>query len=89
MKAIGQDSLQDAPHPRRWRAGRYQYFSIPEAAKALGDASRLPVSLKVLLENVLRFEDGTSYKVADAQAVIDWLQQGSSTRKCRSSPRAS
>src|SRR5215217_7608659 len=33
----------------------YDYFSIPEAGNALGDVSRLPFSLKVLLENLLRF----------------------------------
>ena len=48
---------EDAPHPHR--GGKpYEYFSLPEAASHLGDMSRLPVSLKVLLENVLRFEDG-------------------------------
>jgi aconitate hydratase len=35
----------------------YHYYSLPEAAKSLGDISRLPVSLKVLLENLLRWED--------------------------------
>jgi aconitate hydratase len=59
----------------------YDYFSIPVAADALGDVSRLPVSLKVLLENVLRFEDGKSYVVADAQSVVDWLKEGKSTKE--------
>ena len=80
MKAIGRDSL----HARRTlsvQGKEYEYFSIPEAARVLGDASRLPVSLKVLLENILRFEDGASYKVADAQAVVDWAKQGSSTKE--------
>ena len=80
MKAIGQDTL----NTRRSLTvdGReYQYFSLPEAAKTLGDIARLPVSLKVLLENVLRFEDGTSYTVADAQAVADWLKAASSTQE--------
>jgi aconitate hydratase len=36
----------------------YTYYSLPEAAKTLGDISRLPYSLKVLLENMLRYEDG-------------------------------
>ena len=80
MKAIGQDTL----HTRRTLTveGRdYQYFSLPEAAKTLGDIARLPVSLKVLLENVLRFEDGHTYHVADAQAVADWLKAASSTQE--------
>jgi len=80
MTTIGHDSLKT----RRTLsvAGKsYEYFSIPEAAKTIGDVSRLPVSLKVLLENVLRFENGGSYKVADAQAVADWLKEGKSSKE--------
>ena len=80
MTAIGHDSLKT----RRTltAAGKsYEYFSIPEAAKTIGDVSRLPVSLKVLLENVLRFENGGTYKVADAQAISDWLVEGRSTKE--------
>jgi aconitate hydratase len=80
MKAIGQDTLK-VKRTLDVQGKRYDYFSLPEAAKTLGDISRLPVSLKVLLENVLRFEDGVSYKVADAQAVVDWLQDGHSERE--------
>ena len=47
----------------------YDYFSIPEAEKALGDLSRLPFSLKVLLENLLRFEDGRSVTVDHLKAM--------------------
>ena len=36
----------------------YHYFSLPTAAKALGNLDQLPMSLKVLLENLLRWEDG-------------------------------
>ncbi len=77
MKSIGQDSLKTR-RTLTVDGKEYDYFSIPEAAKTLGDASRLPVSLKVLLENVLRFEDGTSYHVKDAQAVVDWLRDAKS-----------
>ena len=80
MKSIGQDSLK----PRRTlTAGgkTYTYFSIPEAAKTIGDVSRLPVSLKVLLENVLRFEDGQAYTVDDAKAVAGWLANASSAKE--------
>ena len=73
MKTIGQDSLQ-ARSTLTVEGRDYTYFSLPEAAKTLGDISRLPVSLKVLLENVLRFEDGHSYHVADAHAVADSSQ---------------
>ncbi len=84
MTQIGHDTLKT----RRTLhvAGKaYEYFSIPEAAKTLnalgGDVSRLPVSLKVLLENILRFENGTSYKVGDAKAIAGWLATGSSTQE--------
>ena len=60
---------------------RYAYFSLPEAAKQLGDISRLPVSLKVLLENVLRFENGVSYKVDDAKAIAEWLGSAHSDKE--------
>jgi aconitate hydratase len=78
MRMIGQDSLKT----RRTLSvdgKEYVYFSIPEAAKSIGDVSRLPVSLKVLLENILRFEDGRSYTVADARAIAGWLPEGRST----------
>ena len=38
----------------------YHYYSLPLAAKSLGDIARLPKSLKVLLENLLRWQDGES-----------------------------
>lgn len=52
----------------------YTYFSLVEAEKnGLTGASRLPYSLKVLLENLLRFEDGRSVKKEDIQAVANWV----------------
>ncbi|MEL6249705.1 MAG: aconitase family protein, partial [Cyanobacteria bacterium J06627_15] len=59
----------------------YTIYSLPEAAKTLGDISRLPYSLKVLLENMLRHEDGRTVKPEDAQAVADWLKTQSSDRE--------
>ncbi|MGG6240816.1 aconitate hydratase AcnA [Nodosilinea sp. AN01ver1] len=59
----------------------YTIYSLPAAAASLGDISRLPFSLKVLLENLLRHEDGRSVTAADVQAVADWLQTQSSTRE--------
>ncbi len=52
----------------------YDYFSL-EAAEAagLGNVSRLPKSLKVLLENLLRYEDGRSVSVDDVKAMANWL----------------
>jgi aconitate hydratase len=52
----------------------YVYYSLEEASKnGLGDISRLPVSLKVLLENLLRKEDGWAIKKEDIEAVAKWL----------------
>lgn len=52
----------------------YTYYSLADAARnGLGDISRLPFSLKVLLENLLRFEDGRSVKRGDIEALAQWL----------------
>ncbi len=54
----------------------YVYYSLPEAEQAgLGDISRLPFSLKVLLENLLRHEDGQSVTTSDIAAIAGWLAQ--------------
>ncbi|XUU60996.1 aconitate hydratase AcnA [Erythrobacter sp. HA6-11] len=51
----------------------YAYYSFAKAAEKLGDVSKLPISLKVLLENMLRFEDGGfTVSTDDAQAIVDW-----------------
>jgi aconitate hydratase len=53
----------------------YTYYSLPAAAAGgLGDISRLPVSLKILLENLLRWEDGRTVKAADIKAVAEWAK---------------
>ncbi|HEY8189154.1 MAG TPA: aconitate hydratase AcnA, partial [Micavibrio sp.] len=57
----------------------YDYFSLPAAAAQIGDVSRLPFSMKVLLENLLRFEDGVSVKVDDAKACVAWLNNKGKT----------
>src|ERR1700745_4227170 len=80
MTAVGHDTLKTRRTLTVEGKG-YDYFSLGEAAKTLGDLSRLPVSLKVLLENVLRFEDGRSYKVDDAKAIAGWLENKSSTKE--------
>src|SRR5580692_11754752 len=60
----------------------YEYFSIEAANAALGcDFSLLPFSLKVLLENLLRHEDGKSVKVDDIKAFADWLKNKTSDRE--------
>jgi aconitate hydratase len=80
MNAIGQDTLKTR-RTLTVQGRRYDYFSLAEAAKSLGDASRLPVTLKILLENVLRFEDGQSYTVDDAKAVVGWLDTAHSDKE--------
>ncbi|VDC32986.1 aconitate hydratase AcnA [Pseudogemmobacter humi] len=53
------------------------YYSIPAAeAAGLGEFSRLPASLKVVLENMLRFEDGKTVSVDDIRAFSDWGKLG-------------
>ncbi len=52
----------------------YEYFSLIEAEKnGLPGISALPYSLKVILENLLRFEDGRSVKADDVKSIADWL----------------
>jgi aconitate hydratase len=52
----------------------YAYYSLPAAEEAgLTGVSRLPISMKVLLENLLRNEDGDSVSEADLKAVAAWL----------------
>ena len=65
MTSVGKDSLKTQ---RTLPVGNrdYEYFSLPVAAQRLGDISRLPISLKILLENILRFEDGRVYTVEHA-----------------------
>ncbi|KGJ09572.1 aconitate hydratase AcnA (plasmid) [Paracoccus versutus] len=56
----------------------YAYYSIDAATQAgLGDFSKLPASLKVVLENLLRFEDGgRTVSVEDIRAFAEWARQG-------------
>jgi aconitate hydratase len=61
---------------------KYEYYSIAAAGKTLGaDFSRLPFSLKVLLENLLRHEDGKSVRTDDIKAFAGWLQDKTSDRE--------
>src|SRR5204863_7191729 len=63
-------------------AKTYEYFSLPDAEKnGLAGISKLPFSLKVLIENLLRHEDGRSVKADDIRAVVEWLKEKTSTRE--------
>lgn len=81
MAAIGNDSLKTR---RRFRLGTksYEYFSLKAAESAgIGEISRLPFSLKILLESLLRREDGRSVTVDDIKAVGRWVKKRSSSRE--------
>tara|TARA_R110002073_G_scaffold19336_12_gene70730 strand:- start:3267 stop:5948 length:2682 start_codon:yes stop_codon:yes gene_type:complete len=60
----------------------YVYFDLKEAEKnGLPGISRLPASLKVLLENLLRHEDGKTVVKADIEAMVTWLQDKTSSHE--------
>ncbi|RTE86932.1 MULTISPECIES: aconitate hydratase AcnA [Gammaproteobacteria] len=80
-----QDSFQT--HSELEVAGeKLHYYSIPKAAEKLGNVDKLPVSLKVLLENLLRHEDGTTVTKEDVHAVVDWLKNKSSKQEIEYRP---
>ncbi|MDG1581975.1 aconitate hydratase AcnA [Pseudomonas sp. GOM6] len=64
----------------------YHYYSLQHAAENLGDISHLPKSLKVLLENLLRFEDNATVSAYDIKAMIDWLKDRSSDHEIQFRP---
>jgi len=72
---VGQDTSKTR---RKLSAGgkTYAYYSIPAAEEAgLGQFTRLPAALKVVLENMLRFEDGKTVSVDDIKAFSDWAEK--------------
>src|SRR3954463_1076517 len=85
MIPSGQDSLKTRS---TLEAGgkTYAYYSLPKAADALGDISRLPFSMKVLLENLLRFEDGKTVTREDLQAMVDWQKERRIAREIQYRP---
>ncbi|RUO72569.1 aconitate hydratase AcnA [Pseudidiomarina sediminum] len=67
----------------------YHYYSLPKAAEQLKhiDAiDKLPTSMKVLLENLLRNEDGDTVKAEDIEAIAHWLKERKSTREIQYRP---
>ncbi|WP_341958872.1 aconitate hydratase AcnA [Pseudomonas sp. RC10] len=64
----------------------YHYFSLPDAAKTLGDLDRLPMSLKVLLENLLRWEDNKTVTGDDLKSLAAWLTERKSDREIQYRP---
>jgi aconitate hydratase len=83
---IGQDTL-NSKKTLQANGKTYHYFDINAVAdKGWGDLSKLPFSLKVLLENLLRFEDGDSVTGADIEAVMRWLEQKRSDKEINYRP---
>src|SRR3546814_2792488 len=88
MTAVGQDTLKTRRSLEA--AGQtVSYYSLEAAAGRIGDVSRLPYSMKVLLENLLRFEDGVTVTVDDIQALADWQKDRRSNREMRSEEHTS
>jgi len=85
MIPTGQDSLKTRS---TLEAGgkTYAYYSLEKAGAALGDVSRLPFSMKVLLENLLRFEDGATVTRDDLQCMADWLKERRINREIQYRP---
>jgi aconitate hydratase len=64
----------------------YQYHSLSKAAEQLKGIEKLPKSLKVLLENLLRNEDGDTVTGDDIKAIAEWLDKRSSDREIQYRP---
>ena len=85
MTAVGQDTL--GTRSTLEVGGRQvSYYSLAKAAETIGDVSRLPFSMKVLLENLLRFEDGTTVTTDDLKAMVQWLTDRTSEREIQYRP---
>ena len=72
MTQVGQDTL-GTRSTMTVGGKQVAYYSLKKASEKIGDISRLPFSMKVLLENLLRFEDGGFTVSTDhVQALVDW-----------------
>ncbi|MDP6883933.1 MAG: aconitase family protein, partial [Rhodospirillales bacterium] len=81
MSAFGHDTLKTR-RTLNVDGKDHDYFSLAAAAEGgLGDVTRLPFSLKVLLENLLRWEDGRTVTTDDVAAVAAWLGDRRSDRE--------
>jgi aconitate hydratase len=59
----------------------FHYYSLPLAAQTLGELQRLPKSLKVLLENLLRHVDGDTVTESDLRELVGWQKTGHADRE--------
>jgi len=81
MAGASRDSLK-VRRPLEVRGRRYETFSLAAAEQAgLAGIERLPVSLKVLLENLLRHEDGRTVQLDDLRTFPQWLERRRSERE--------
>ncbi len=80
MSITGNDTLKTR-RTLNVDGAEYDYFSLEAASAQIGDIARLPFSLKVLLENLLRYEDGRTVSVEDVKAMAGWLKTRSSDRE--------
>ena len=85
MIPTGQDSL-NTRSTLEVGGKAYAYYSLAKAAATLGDVVALPFSMKVLLENLLRFEDGVTVTRDDIQAMVDWQKERSINREIQYRP---
>jgi aconitate hydratase len=86
MTQVGQDTL-GARSTLTVGGKDYAYYALGTAAAAYGDVSRLPFSMKVLLENLLRFEDGGfTVSTDDIKALVDWQKDPASSREIQYRP---
>ena len=70
---VGQDSLSTKAQ-LQVNGKTYHYYSLKTAENKFKGITRLPYSLKVLFENLLRFEDGSTVTTTDIKALADWLE---------------
>jgi len=85
MIPTGQDSL-NTRSTLEVDGKSYAYYSFAKASEKIGDVSRLPFSMKVLLENMLRFEDGVTVTTEDVQAIADWQKERRVNREIQYRP---
>src|SRR5277367_4766406 len=64
----------------------YTYYSLEQASKTLGDISRLPYCLKILLENMLRLQDERSVKGEDIESLAAWIKTQTSQKEIAFTP---
>lgn len=80
MQKIGNDSLKTRSI-LKIEDQSFHFYSLKKAQKNFPDFSRLPMSLKILLENLLRFENGRSVTTDDIKALAEWINTRKSDRE--------